>query len=617
MESPDGTMIARPPFEGHAASVRHAAYASYRPRVRRARAEQAMQSTAWMTSGEGHPRRWAILGVLVVSLLIVVLDNTVLNIALPTIQAHLEATQSELVWAIDSYILAFASLLFTWGVIGDRIGRKRVLVIGLVIFGAASAACAFSETSLMLIVLRAIMGVGGAAVMPTTLAIITVVFPPHERGKAIGVWAGAVGAAVALGPVLGGVLLQHPSWSSWLTGNDWGSVFLINVPIVVVGVIGILRVVPETRNPHPRRLDIPGLVISATGLVLLVFGIIEASSTRNWLAPTVVWPIVVGVVLIAFFLWTEARSDHASFDVSLFRNRGYAVSLTAVSLAFFALSGITFSLPFYLQVLRGYDVLAAGLCFVPFAVGQILAAPRSAAMVKHFGYRAVMTTGLGIVAVSLFVLARIEMDTPLWLLLVAFFLFGFGMGNVIAPGSTVLQNVLPLARAGAGSAVQNTVRQVAGALGVAIIGTVLATQYAANLDIAVAAAPVDLGSATIEAASESVVAASVILDRAASAGMPAPIVDLLREGAYASFLGAAHVATYISLGVVVIAALVVAFVLPVITPPERGERAVGADPTDALVQQEVAHYAEEASEEYGVEEAPDPERTREPPTDRD
>ena len=561
-----------------------------------------MDTNAWMTSGEGHPRRWAILAVLVVSLLVVVLDNTVLNIALPTIQRDLNASQSELVWAIDSYILVFASLLFTWGILGDKYGRKKVLIIGLVVFGLASAACAFAATPGMLIGFRALMGVGGAAVLPTTLAIITVVFPPHERGKAIGAWAGAVGAAVALGPVLGGILLEHPQWSSWLTGNDWGSVFLINVPIVAVGLVAIWRVVPETRNPHPRRLDLAGLVMSATGLVLLVYGIIDAAATKNWLAPSVVWPITAGIIIIAVFLWLEARSDHPSFDVSLFRNRGYAVSLTAVSLSFFAMSGITFSLPFYLQILRGYSTLQAGLCFLPFAVGQLIAAPRSAAMVKRFGYRAVMTTGLVLVGVSMVMLARITIDAPLWGVLFVFFIFGLGMGNVIAPGSTVLQNVLPLARAGAGSAVQNTVRQVAGALGVAIVGTVLATQYAANLTTVIDKVPPQFPDAAREAATESIVAADLILDQAASQGIPAAVIDPLRAGAYEAFLSASHVTSYISLAMVVIAALVVFFLLPVITPPEKGDRAVGApkDATDALVIEEIEHYAEEAAEEYVI-----------------
>lgn len=539
----------------------------------------------WMTSGDGHPRRWSILAVLVVSLLVVVLDNTVLNIALPTIQADLGATQRELVWAVDSYILVFASLLFTWGVLGDRFGRKRVLTIGLTVFGLASAACAFSDTPTMLIALRGLMGVGGAAVLPVTLAIITVVFPPHERGKAIGAWAGAVGAAVALGPVLGGVLLEHPDWSSWLTGNDWGSVFLINVPIVAIGLVLILRIVPETRDPHPRRLDILGLVVSASGLILIVYGIIDASSTRSWTAPSVIIPIAMGVVLIAFFLWAEARSDHASFDVTLFRNRGYAVSLAAVSLSFFALSGITFSLPFYLQLLRGYSTLEAGLCFLPFAVGQLIAAPRSAAMVARFGYRAVMTTGLVLVAFALLGLARLQLDTPLWLVLVFFFVFGFGLGNVIAPGSTVMQNVLPLARAGAGSAVQNTVRQVAGALGVAVVGTLLATRYAANLNSAAAQSSVPVDPELLNVAQESIVAADMALTQAGQAGMPGALIDTFRSAAYDSFLNAAHLTSYISAAVVVIAALLVAFLLPAITPPQR------------RVEQEEARYSEEFAEE--------------------
>ncbi len=559
------------------------------------------RDTAWMTSGEGHPRRWAILAVLVVSLLVVILDNTVLNIALPTIQADLQASQSELVWAIDSYILVFASLLFTWGVLGDRYGRKKVLLTGLLIFGAASFACAFAGSATVLILLRAGMGVGGAAVLPVTLAIITVVFPPHERGKAIGMWAGAVGAAVALGPVLGGVLLEHPTWSSWLTGNDWGSVFLINVPIVLIGAFFIIRIVPESHNPHARRLDLIGLVMSAAGLVLIVYGIIDASSTRDWLAPSVIVPILIGLALLAIFIWTEARSDHASFDVTLFRNRGYAVSLSAVSLSFFALSGITFTLPFYLQILRGYSTLQAGLMFLPFAVGQLIAAPRSAAMVKRFGYRVVMTTGLVMVAISALALAQLEIDTNLWFLIGFFFLFGLGMGNVMAPGSTVMQNVLPLARAGAGSAVQNTVRQVAGALGVAIIGTVVATQYAKNLTSAAEASPVPVDPRLVEGASESIVAANGILDQASQQGMPQQAIDMFRSGAFESFLSASHLTSYIAAAVLGVAALVVLFLLPVITPPERREQPQDVSPGSAegRVDDEVEHYSEQLAEELG------------------
>jgi EmrB/QacA subfamily drug resistance transporter len=527
--------------------------------------------TTWNPTGdEGHPRRWAILGVLVVSLLVVVLDNTVLNIALPTIQHDLDASPSQLVWAVDSYVLSFAALLFTWGVLGDRFGRRRILSMGLIIFASASAICALSVNAGMLIGFRALMGVGGAAVLPVTLAIITVVFPRHERGKAIGAWAGAVGAAVALGPVLGGLLLQHPQWTDWLTGNAWGSVFLINVPIVAIGLVGIARVVPETRNPHPQRLDLRGLVVSVVGLVALVYGIIHASETKDWLAASVLIPIAFGVVVLAVFIALEARSDHRSFDVSLFRNRGYAVSLTAVSLSFFALSGIMFSLPFYLQLLRGYDTLLAGLCFLPFAVGQLLAAPRSAAMVVRFGYRLVMTTGLVVVAISLFGLATIDLATPLWLVLLTFFGFGFGMGNVIAPASTLMQNVLPLARAGAGSAVQNTVRQVFGALGVAVIGTLLATTYATN----VASSLETLPPQARVVAGESVVSTVRVLDEAAQAGAPVEVVAQARDGAFDAFLGASSLTSTISAAVVLLAALVVGFLLPPIKPPMKGDRSV-------------------------------------------
>ncbi len=533
----------------------------------------------WMVSGEGHPRRWAILSVLIVSLLVVVLDNTILNIALPTIQSELEATQGELVWAVDSYILVFAALLFTWGVLGDRYGRKRILVVGLIVFGLSSAACAFASTPQMLIGFRAVMGIGGAAVLPTTLAIITVVFPPHERGRAIGTWAGAVGAAVALGPVLGGALLQNPQWFAPLTGNAWGSVFLINVPIVTVGLFAIWRVVPETRNPDGRKLDVLGLVLSIVGLVLLVYGIIHASETRTWIDAMVLGPIVAGIAVIALFLYLEYRSDHPSFDVSLFRNRGYAISIAAVSLSFFALTGITFTLPFYLQILRGFDTLTAGLCFIPFAVGQLLTAPRSATTVARFGYRAVMTSGLVIVAFALTALVFVQIDTPLWLLLGGFFLFGLGIGLVIAPASTVMQNVLPLARAGAGSAVQNTVRQVGGALGVAIVGTVLATQYAANLAASSTELPDDASQALPEgafaAASESIVATQQVLTSAAESGVPEAVIDSLTAIAYADFLAASHVTSIISASVVVIAALIVGFGLPHIPVPTKSEPPAG------------------------------------------
>lgn len=550
----------------------------------------------WKVDGQGHPQRWAILSVLVTTLLVVVLDNTILNIALPTIQRDLNATQSQLVWAVDSYILVFAALLFTWGVLGDKYGRKRVVIIGLLIFLAGSIASAFATSAGALIGFRAVMGLGGAAVMPVSLAIITVVFPPHERGKAIGLWAGAVGGAVALGPVLGGLLLEHPGWSSWLTGNDWGAVFLINVPIIVIGLIGIIRVVPETRNPNPPKLDIPGLVMSFAGLVLLIYGIIHASETQSFAVPSVWMPMLAGAAIIALFLWLEARSDHRSFDVSLFTNRGYAVSLTAVSLAFFALSGITFTLPFYLQIVREMGTLAAGLCFLPFAVGQLLSAPRSAALVNRFGYRVVIITGLTAVAFSLLGLSGVQRDTPMWLLLLAFFFFGMGMGAVVAPASTVMQNVLPLARVGAGSAVQNTVRQVFGALGVAVISTLLATRFAASVTPSLSSLP-ESERAT---ASQSIGNAVVAFTRAGEAGMPPAEVDQGVEASVSAFLSAAHLTFIVSAAVVFLAAITVATLLPHIAPPTASPQAP-AMPHEPDTVHEIAQPDELAAEAAAAE----------------
>lgn len=563
----------------------------------RAEARDKRSKAEWTTSGEGHPRRWAILAVLVTSLLVVVLDNTILNIALPTIQRDLNASQSQLVWAVDAYILVFAALLFTWGVLGDRYGRKRILIIGLSVFGLASAACAFAPSAGALIGFRGLMGIGGAAVLPVTLAVITVVFPPHERGRAIGMWAGAVGAAVALGPVLGGLLLQHPGWTSWLTGNDWGAVFLVNVPIVIIGLIGIIRIVPETKNPKPQPLDIPGLVMSFVGLVLLVYGIIHASETSSFLVASVLIPMGLGILIIVAFLWIEARSTHRSFDVSLFKNRGYAVSLTAVSLAFFALSGITFTLPFYLQVLRGYSTLTAGLCFLPFAVGQIISAPRSAALVNRFGYKVVMGSGLFVVGFALLGLTQLQLDTHLWLILVIFFFFGLGMGSVIAPASTVMQNVLPLARAGAGSAVQNTVRQVFGALGVAVISTILGTRFASLMKPTLDQLPAAFPDAAKNTASESVGGAVEVFNRAAAAGLPKPIADQAIASAYDSFLTASHITSLVSALMVFVAGVVVVSMLPKITPPSKAPAVPPAEHLPGAVHKIDAKTREEADAE--------------------
>ncbi|MEI8057662.1 MAG: MFS transporter [Actinomycetes bacterium] len=504
-----------------------------------------------------NPRRWQILGVLVVSLVVVILDNTVLNVALKTIQEDLHATQSQLIWAINAYTLVFAALLFSWGALGDRFGRKRILMIGLTLFALASALCAFASTPQQLIFFRGLMGIGAASVLPVTLSIITVIFPPQERGKAIGAWAAAVGGAVALGPIVGGVLLEHPQWFNWLTGNDWGSVFFINVPIIIVGLIGILAIVPETKNENFARLDPIGLVLSITGLLALVYGIQEA----GWGEPRVYAWMALGVVILVGFVIFESRTSHPSLDLSLFSIRSFSVPLTGVSLAFAAMQGSLLFLAFYYQLVRGWSPLQSGLLTLPFAVGQVIAAPRSAKMVKRFGARRVIPAGVLLSATGMLLIALLPVDAPIWYLVALGFVFGFGLGNTIAPSTTRMTLATPPSRSGSGSAVQNTVRQVAAALGVAIVSSIVGAVYAHNLTPVLAGSP--LPSALQTQASDSIGATFGIADAIDKAGQaPAAATAALRQAGIESYMPALHLAAWIGFGLLVLAFVVFVAWLP-------------------------------------------------------
>ena len=506
-----------------------------------------------------YPQRWKALIVLVIGLLVVILDNTILNVALKTIQEDLGATQNELVWAINAYSLAFAALLVTWGVLGDRFGRKRILLIGLVLFGAASALSAFATSPGELIAFRALMGIGGASVMPISLSIITVIFPPQERGKAIGIWAAAVGGAVALGPVLGGLLLEHPNWFQWLTGNDWGSVFFINVPIVIIGIIGIIMLVPETKNPRPGKLDPVGLVLSVVGLFAITYGIQNASSD-GWASPNTWGYIVAGVVVLLGFGYYELKSTHPSIDLSLFKIRSFSVPLTGVTLAFAAMQGTLLFLTFYYQIVRGWSPLQAGLLVLPFAVGQLLGAPRSAKMVNRFGARTVITVGLVFALAGMLCFGFITQDTPVWFLVILGVVFGFGLGNTIAPSTTRMTLATPPERSGAGSAVQNTVRQIGAVFGVAILSSVVSTVYRNNMTPLVT--DKGLPPEAFAAATDSIGGTTEVASALAKSGVPQSSIDQLLQAANQSFLPALHTAAFVSVGLLAIAVAVIVLWLP-------------------------------------------------------
>lgn len=421
-----------------------------------------------MDSKTIHNRRWAILGVLVICLLVVILDNTILNVALKTIQEDLNASQSEMQWAVDSYVLVFAGLLITWGVLGDRLGRKKVLLFGMVAFGATSALCSFASSPVSLVLFRALMGIGAAAVQPQTLSIIQNVFEPHERGKAIGIWAGASGIAIALGPITGGLLLQY----FW-----WGSIFLVNVPIVIVGVALIVWLVPESKDPSPQRLDPTGVLLSMVALVILVYGVIEGGNRNDWLAWNTLGAIVVGVALLALFVVQQRRSTHPTIDISLFANRHFSAGTVAVALTFFSLTGATFYLAYFLQAVRGYSALQAGLALIAVAAAVMIAAPTSARLSGRFGPRVVTAVGMTLFGSTLCLYFLATATMPQWVVEVLMFSMGTGMGLTMSPATNAIMGAVPRHKAGAGSAVNNTVRQVASALGVAILGSIVAVVF--------------------------------------------------------------------------------------------------------------------------------------------
>ncbi|WP_110944184.1 MFS transporter [Streptomyces niger] len=497
-----------------------------------------------------HRRRWVILAVLMLSLLIVVLDNSILNVAMKTIATPaptgLGASQSQLEWAINSYTLVFAGLLFTSGLLGDRLGRKKVLLTGLVIFGLGSVLAAVSASPGQLITFRAVMGLGGALVMPATLAILMNVFERDEQPKAIGIWAGGVGLAIAIGPIAGGLLLSR----FW-----WGSVFLVNVPIALIALTAMVLLVPNSKDPRPGRLDPVGVVLSVVGLVLLVYGIIKGGQLADFTDPQVLGSILGGLFVLAGFVLYEKRIDHPSIDIGYFRKPAFSAAVAAIALVFFALMGVTFFMVFYTQSVRGFSPLQAGLLLLPLAAAQMIFAPRARHVVDRFGAKAVCTVGMLLVAVTMSGFVLMGTDTPIIVLEVLFFLQGTGMAHIMPPVTVSIMQSLPREKAGSGSALNNTFRQVGGTLGVAVLGSVLSANYRNGIEGTLNAVP-GLPPAARHAAGESIEATLGVADRLGPAGRQ------LAAAANDAFVHAMHVTALGSAGVALVGALVVGLFLP-------------------------------------------------------
>jgi EmrB/QacA subfamily drug resistance transporter len=439
-----------------------------------------------------HARRWFTLATLCLSLLIIVMDNTILNVAIPSLVRDLGASNSQLQWIVDGYTIVFAGLLLSAGSFGDRRGRKRALRIGIVIFATGSVLSALAGSPSNLILTRALMGVGGALIMPSTLSILINVFrDPKERGRAIAIWAGFSGLAVAIGPLTGGLLLEHFSWSS---------VFWVNLPISAAALILGHFFVPESKDPNAPRLDLPGALLSIVGLGSLLFGIIEGPDA-GWSSPQVLIAFLVGLVGLGAFVTWEQHSESPMLDMSFFRNPRFTAANTAITLTFFALFGSLFLMTQYWQFVHGYSPLQAGVRLMPYALVMMLTAPLSARLVERVGTKRVVTAGLTTIATALVFLSFISAHSSYPRVIVNMCVMAVGMGLTMAPATESVMGSLPRNKAGVGSAVNDTTRQVGGALGVAVIGSLVASVYASKVDDAASA--VGLSGSALEHARSS------------------------------------------------------------------------------------------------------------------
>jgi EmrB/QacA subfamily drug resistance transporter len=507
-----------------------------------------------------YRRRWLTLLVLCISLIVITLDNTILNVALPTLsrpegEGGLGATASQLQWIVDAYTLVFAGLLLTAGSLGDRFGRYRLLAIGLALFGIGSAVSALADSPSTLIASRSLMGIGGAAIMPSTLSIITNVFTdPRERGKAIGVWAGVSALGIGLGPIAGGFLLEH----FW-----WGSVFIVNVPIVVAGLVLGFVLVPESKDPTRSSLDPVGALLSIVALGSLLWAVIEAPG-KGWTSAPIVAGFVIGAALLAaFFVW-ELRSSHPMLDMHFFENPRFSAASGAITLVFLSLFGTLFLLTQYLQGVLGYSTIKAGAVLVPQAVMLMIFAPMSNTWVHRWGNKRVVATGLAIVATSFVLFLTFGPDSNALHVIGITMFMGLGMANIMAPCTDSIMGSLPREKAGVGSAVNDTTRQMGGAVGVAVFGSLMSSHFSnAMTDKLGAVVPTGL----LDGVRDNVGQAIGVARNAPGAS---PFANQIVDAANDSFVGGLHLVGLVAAGVTLVACLGVIRYLPARPRDEDG-----------------------------------------------
>jgi EmrB/QacA subfamily drug resistance transporter len=510
---------------------------------------------------ESYHRRWLILAVLCLSLLVIVLDNSILNVAIPTIVRNLDASTSQVQWIVDAYTLVFAGLLLVAGSLGDRYGRRGALQFGLIAFGLGSLSASFVHSANQLIAVRAFMGIGGAFIMPATLSIITNVFPAHERGKAIGIWAGASGVGGSLGPLLGGTLLAHFSWQS---------VFLVNVPVVIVGVIAGISIIPTSKDPNAPRLDPLGAILSIAGLAVLLWGLIEAPG-HGWTDTTVLTAIFGGLALIGLFIAWELHTEHPMLDMRFFKNPRFSAASGSITFVFFAMFGSMFLIGQYLQFVLGYTPMQTGVRFMPFSIVMLLIAPNSARIVGKFGTKITVAAGLTVVTIGLFLLSTMTVTTPYLGIMLRMMFLAAGMALVMAPATESVMSSLPLAKAGVGSAVNDTTRQVGGALGVAVIGSLLASGYTSSLKpwVSTTPLPAQLKALVLDG----VGTAGVVAEKIAANGGTALANELIRRS-HLAYVEGMQTGFLVAGAVSILGIIVAAVFLPARATPDAEARVV-------------------------------------------
>jgi EmrB/QacA subfamily drug resistance transporter len=509
-----------------------------------------------------YARRWKTLGVLSLSLVIIGLDNTVLNVALPSLQDEFDASSSTLQWIVDAYLLVFAGLLLTMGTVGDRFGRKRALQLGLALFGGGSLLAPFASSSSELIAFRGLMGAGGALIMPATLSIISNVFPPEERTKAIGIWSGMASVGIGLGPLLGGLLLE------WF---DWRAVFAINVPIAATAMALGFKLVPESRDPKPGAFDLAGAGLSIAALTTLVYGIIEAPD-RGWTEPTILGCFGAALALGTAFVAWELRTPEPMLNLSFLRDRRFSVASMAISLASFALFGASFAATQFLQDAHGYSALEAGAAMVPLAFGLVIGATTSVKLIPRVGTTKVVASGLVGLAATLMAAVTWSADMPYWQLGLWFFAVAMSMGMIMSPATASVMGSVPEDKAGVASAMNDVTREVGGALGTAVIGSLISSLYASRIADSISHLPASLHSAVQD---------SIGKANAVAAQLPADQGAHLKDAAATAFTHALGLGFAIAAACAVAAAVAVKLWLPSRREPELVLDAAAAEPAAA------------------------------------